>query len=299
MARKGIILAAGLGTRLHPMTLAVNKQLIPVYDKPMIYYALWVLIKAGARDIMLVTSEVDRPSFERLLGDGSHFGIHMNYKVQKIPNGLVDAFMQTKDFVAGDPCVLILGDNIFYGPGFPAMLEKASAKTVGATVFGSIVPDPERFGVASFDENGKVLTLEEKPKKPKSNCAVVGLYFLDGKAMEYGSELRKIIPADQEVSITDVNRRYMEQGTLNLEVFPEGFAWLDSGTHDSLLEASNYVARVEREEGHMICCPEEAAYRAGYLPLEKLKEYGEADKNNNYGRYLTRLYNEEVAKAKK
>lgn len=292
MARKGVILAAGLGTRLHPMTLAVNKQLIPVYDKPMIYYAIWVLIKAGVRDIMLVTSEVDKNSFERLLGDGSRFGIHMHYTVQYVPNGLVDAFVQTEDFIAGDPCVLILGDNIFYGSGFPAMLSKASAQTDGATVFGANVPDPERFGVASFNEEGKVLTLEEKPVHPKSNCAVVGLYFFDGKVMQYAHELRRQIPADKEVSITDVNRVYMEQGKLDLQVFPQGFAWLDSGTYDSLLEASNYVARVEREQGHMICCPEEAAYSAGFLALEKLREYGEADKNNNYGRYLTKLYHQ-------
>lgn len=290
MARKGIILAAGLGTRLHPMTLAINKQLIPVYDKPMIYYALWVLIKAGVKDIMLVTSPGDQASFEKLLGDGSHFGINMHYAVQEVPNGLVDAFMQAESFLAGDPCVLVLGDNIFYGPEFPKMLRHASEQTEGATVFGAIVPDPERFGVASFDENGKVLTLEEKPKQPKSNCAVVGLYFLDGKAPEYARELRKVIPADQEVSITDVNRRYMEQGFLNLIVFPKSFAWLDSGTHDSLLEASNYVAHAEKQAGHMICCPEEAACREGLLPLEKLKEYGEADSNNNYGRYLSALY---------
>ncbi len=292
MARKGVILAAGLGTRLHPITLAVNKQLVPVYDKPMVYYALWVLIKAGVRDVMIVSSPEARDSFEHLLGDGSHFGINMNYQVQEIPNGLVDAFMKAEDFIGGEPCVLILGDNIFYGPGFPALLEKASAKTSGATVFGSIVPDPERFGVASFDENGKVLTLEEKPKHPKSNCAVVGLYFFDGKVMDYARELRKVIPAEEEVSITDVNRLYMEQGELDLEVFPQGFAWLDSGTHDSLLEASNYMARMEREKGHMICCPEEAAFRAGFLGAEKLREYGEADKNNKYGQYLTRLYNE-------
>ncbi len=292
MARKGVILAAGLGTRLHPMTLAVNKQLIPVYDKPMIYYAIWVLIKAGVRDIMLVTSEVDKNSFERLLGDGSRFGIHMHYTVQYVPNGLVDAFVQTEDFIAGDPCVLILGDNIFYGSGFPAMLSKASAQMEGATVFGANVPDPERFGVASFNEEGKVLTLEEKPAHPQSNCAVVGLYFFDGKVMQYAHELRRQIPAEKEVSITDVNRVYMEQGKLDLQVFPQGFAWLDSGTYDSLLEASNYVARVEREQGHMICCPEEAAYSAGFLALEKLREYGEADKNNNYGRYLTKLYHQ-------
>ena len=192
MARKGVILAAGLGTRLHPMTLAVNKQLIPVYDKPMIYYAIWVLIKAGVRDIMLVTSEVDKNSFERLLGDGSRFGIHMHYTVQYVPNGLVDEFVQTEDFIAGDPCVLILGDNIFYGSGFPAMLSKASAQTDGATVFGANVPDPERFGVASFNEEGKVLTLEEKPAHPQSNCAVVGLYFFDGKVMQYNFAYRSI-----------------------------------------------------------------------------------------------------------
>ncbi len=296
MARKGVIVAAGLGTRLHPITLAVNKQLVPVYDKPMVYYALWVLIKAGVRDVMLVSSPDARQSFERLLGDGSHFGINMNYAVQEVPNGLVDAFLKAKDFVAGDPSLLILGDNIFYGPGFPALLEKASAKTVGATVFGSMVPDPERFGVASFDEKGKVLSLEEKPKQPKSNCAVVGLYFYDNKVMDYSSELIKDVPAGEELSITDVNRRYMELGELDLEVFPQGFAWLDSGTHESLLESANYIARMEREKGHMICCPEEAAYRAGYLPLEKLREYGIADKNNKYGKYLTRLYNEESQK---
>ena len=292
MARKGIVLTAGLGTRLHPMTLAVNKQLIPVYNKPMIYYAIWVLIKAGCRDIMLITSEADKSGFERLLGDGSHFGVNIQYRIQYVPNGLVDAFMQAEEFIAGDPCMLILGDNIFYGPGFPAMLAKAAAKTEGATVFGSIVPDPERFGVAEFDASGKVLSLEEKPKQPKSNCAVVGLYFFDGKVMQIAHELRKEIPADQEVSITDVNRRYMEAGTLDLQVFPAGFAWLDSGTYESLLEASNYVARVEREEGRIICAPEEAAFRAGFLPLEKLREYGEADKNNGYGQYMTRLYNE-------
>ena len=292
MARKGIVLTAGLGTRLHPMTLAVNKQLIPVYNKPMIYYAIWVLIKAGCRDIMLITSEADKAGFERLLGDGSHFGVNIQYRIQYVPNGLVDAFMQAEEFIAGDPCMLILGDNIFYGPGFPAMLAKAAAKTEGATVFGSVVPDPERFGVAETDASGKVLSLEEKPKQPKSNTAVVGLYFFDGKVMQIAHELRKVIPADQEVSITDVNRRYMEAGQLDLQVFPAGFAWLDSGTYESLLEASNYVARVEREEGRIICCPEEAAFRAGFLPLEKLREYGEADKNNGYGQYMTRLYNE-------
>jgi glucose-1-phosphate thymidylyltransferase len=292
MARKGVILTAGLGTRLHPITLAVNKQLIPIYDKPMIYYALWVLIKAGVRDVMIVSSEVDEPSFRRLFGDGSHFGLHMSYAVQKKPNGLVDAFLKAEDFLGGDPSVLILGDNVFYGPGFPALLQKASAKEQGATVFGSIVPDPERFGVAEFDKNGKVLSLEEKPAHPKSNCAVVGLYFFDGRVMEYARELRKVIPLDKEVSITDVNRRYMERGELDLEVFPQGFVWLDTGTHDSLLEASNYVAHTEREKGHMICCPEEAAYSAGWLDLERIREYSEADKNNNYGRALTKFYEE-------
>lgn len=292
MARKGVILAAGLGTRLHPMTLAVNKQLVPVYDKPMIYYAIWVLIQGGVRDIMLVTSEVDKASFERLLGDGSHFGIHMEYAVQKVPNGLVDAFMHAEDFIGGEPSTLILGDNIFYGPGFDDMLAKAGARTDGATVFGCIVPDPERFGVASFDENGRVLTLEEKPKQPKSNCAVVGLYFFDNRVMDFARELRKEIPADQEVSITDVNRRYMEEGKLNLEVFPENFAWLDSGTHDSLLEASNYIAGVQHKLGKMVCCPEEAAFRAGLIDAETIRQYGIADKNNNYGKYLTQLYNE-------
>ncbi len=290
MSRKGIILAAGLGTRLHPMTLAVNKQLIPVYDKPMIYYALWVLLEAGVKDVLLVTSAVDKESFIRLLGDGSRWGARVSYAVQVEPKGLVDAFMAAEDFIGGQPCMLILGDNIFYGPEFPEMLRKAAERRDGATVFGAIVKDPERFGVASFDAQGKVLTLEEKPRQPKSNCAVVGLYFYDGKVMDYARELRKQIPPDQEVSITDVNRLYMEKGTLNMQVFPEGFAWLDSGTHDSLLEASNYVAAVERREGRMICCPEEAAYRRGFLTAEQIREYGLADKNNNYGRYLTQLY---------
>lgn len=292
MARKGVILAAGLGTRLHPMTLAVNKQLIPVYDKPMIYFAMWVLIKADVRDIMLVTSETDKDSFERLLGDGSRFGIHIHYTIQHAPKGLVDAFIQAEDFIAGDPSVLLLGDNIFYGSGFPAMLSRASAQTDGAAVFGAIVPDPERFGVASFNKEGKILTLEEKPVHPKSNCAVVGLYFFDGKVLQYARELCRQVPAGQKVSITDVNRVYMKQGKLDLHVFPQGFAWFDTGTYDSLLEASNYVARIEREQGHMICCPEEAAYSAGFLALEKLREYGEADKNNSYGRYLIKLYNQ-------
>ncbi|MGI6074938.1 MAG: glucose-1-phosphate thymidylyltransferase RfbA [Pyramidobacter sp.] len=292
MARKGIILTAGLGTRLRPVTLAINKQLVPIYDKPMVYYPLWSLLKAGVRDILLVCSERDVPSFRSLLGDGSRFGIHVSYEVQRAPLGLVDAFMAAESFVAGDPCVLILGDNVFYGPGFPALLQKASARERGATVFGARVHDPERFGVAEVDEAGKVLSLEEKPSHPKSNCAVVGLYFFDGKVMDYAKELRRVIPPDREVSITDVNRRYMEQGELHLEVLPQGFVWLDTGTHDSLLEASNYVARVEREKGHMICCPEEAAYSEGWLDAEKIKEYGEADSNNIYGRYLTKFYNE-------
>lgn len=292
MARKGIILTAGLGTRLHPVTLAVNKQLIPIYDKPMVYYPLWALMKAGVRDILLVSSERDIPSFRNLLGDGSRLGIRVSYEVQRSPLGLVDAFMTAEDFVAGDPCVLILGDNVFYGPGFPALLQKASAAERGATVFGACVPDPERFGVAEVDETGKVVSLEEKPARPKSNCAVVGLYFFDGKVMDYARELRRATPADREVSITDVNRRYMERRELTLEVLPQGFVWLDTGTHDSLLEASNYVARVEREKGHMICCPEEAAYREGWLDAEKIRQYGEADSNNIYGRYLTKFYNE-------
>ncbi|MDY3868110.1 MAG: glucose-1-phosphate thymidylyltransferase RfbA [Pyramidobacter sp.] len=290
MSRKGVVLAAGLGTRLHPMTKAVNKQLIPVYDKPMIYYALWVLLEAGVRDIMLVTSEDARESFVRLLGDGSRWGARIVCAVQPEPKGLVDAFMHAEDFIAGDPSMLVLGDNMFYGEGLADMLHRAAARQEGATVFGARVKDPERFGVASFDANGRVLTLEEKPKQPKSDCAVVGLYFYDGRVMDYAKALRARTDADKEVSITDVNRMYMEQGALSLNVFPEGFAWLDSGTHDSLLEAANFVAETQRRLGRMICCPEEAAWRQGFISAQKLREYGAADANNIYGRYLTQLF---------
>lgn len=286
MTSKGIILAGGAGSRLYPITMSTSKQLLPVYDKPMIYYPLSVLMLAGIRDILIITTPEDRDSFRRLLGDGSQWGISLSYEIQPSPGGLAQAFLIGKSFIAGDPCALILGDNLFYGQGFTDVLKKATEPRQGATVFGYPVRDPERYGVVEFDSAGKVLSLEEKPKSPKSNYAVVGLYFYDETVAERAEKLTP--SARGELEITDLNRTYLEDGVLSVELLGRGFAWLDTGTYDSLLEAASFVATIQNRQGMMISCPEEIAWRRGYLSDEALFAAGKKLKNE-YGRYLANL----------
>lgn len=287
---KGIILAGGSGTRLHPVTKGVSKQLLPVYDKPMIYYPLSVLMLAGIQEILIITTPEDQVNFFNVLGDGSQFGIDLSYAIQAEPKGLAQAFTIGRNFIGNDRVALVLGDNIFYGQGFSPKLKEAAAREEGATLFGYQVMDPERFGVVAFDKEGKVTSLEEKPKKPKSNYAVTGLYFYDNQVVELAKDVR---PSDRgELEITDLNRMYLEQSTLQVELLGRGFAWLDTGTHDSLLEAGQFVQTIEHRQGFKIACIEEIAFNQGWLTASELLQRGELQKKNSYGQYLLNLVRE-------
>lgn len=284
---KGIILAGGSGTRLYPLTMVTSKQLLPIYDKPMIFYPLATLMLAGIRNILIISTPQDLPNFERLLGDGSHYGLHLSYKVQPSPNGLAQAFILGEEFIAGDPCAMILGDNIFYGAGFTQHLKKEAALQNGATVFGYYVDDPERFGVIEFDQAGKAVSIEEKPKQPKSNYAVTGLYFYDSHVCEYAKQVRP--SARGELEITDLNRMYLEKGNLNVVTLGRGYAWLDTGTVDSLFAASEFVRAVETRAGIHISMPEEIAYVNGWIDKEMLAESAKKYGKSPYGQYLMKV----------
>ena len=281
---KGIILAGGSGTRLYPLTRVTSKQLLPIYDKPMIYYPLSVLMDAGIRDILIISTPTDTPRFQELLGDGESFGLHLQYAVQPSPDGLAQAFLIGEEFIGGEPVAMILGDNIFAGRGFREILKKAVAKEHGATVFGYYVDDPERFGIVEFDGTGKAISIEEKPEKPKSNYCVTGLYFYDNKVVEYAKSLK---PSKRgELEITDLNRIYLEKGELDVALLGQGFTWLDTGTHESLVDATNFVCTIETHEHRKIACLEEIAYRNGLISREKVLEAYELLKKNEYGKYL-------------
>ena len=281
---KGIILAGGSGTRLYPLTMVTSKQLLPIYDKPMIYYPLSVLMRAGIKDILIISTPQDTPRFQDLLKDGSQFGISLSYKVQPSPDGLAQAFIIGGDFIGNDTASMILGDNIFYGHGFADKLKKASSLTKGATIFGYYVDDPERFGIVEFDKSGKAISIEEKPEKPKSNYCVTGLYFYDNEVVSYAKSLK---PSKRgELEITDLNRIYLENGTLNVELLGAGFTWLDTGTHESLVEATNFVKTIEDHQHRKIACLEEIAYRNKWIDDNKMLEAYETYKKNEYGRYL-------------
>ena len=289
--RKGIILAGGAGTRLYPATTVVCKQLLPVYDKPMIYYPLSTLMLAGIREILIISTPEATPLFRALLGDGSRIGLRLSYKVQEVPNGLAQAFVLGRDFIGDDPVCLILGDNLFHGQSFGKML-RAADRAPGATVFGYYVRDPERFGVVSFDDKGKAVTIEEKPTQPKSNYAVTGLYFYDNDVVRIAADLKP--SARGEYEITDVNRVYLEQGRLNVKLLGRGFAWLDTGTHDSLLEAANYVRTVQSCQGLRVACVEEIAWRMGFIDAPRLRAAADALGKSSYGEYLHELLDREV-----
>jgi glucose-1-phosphate thymidylyltransferase len=290
--RKGIILAGGSGTRLHPATLAISKQLLPVYDKPMVYYPLSTLMLAGIRDILLISTPQDTPRFEQLLGDGSQWGISIQYAVQPSPDGLAQAFTIGADFIGDHPSALVLGDNIFYGHDFQRLLSNADSRRTGATVFAYHVHDPERYGVAEFDAAGRVISLQEKPLQPLSNYAVTGLYFYDNQVVELARDLKP--SARGELEITDLNRLYLEREQLGVQIMGRGFAWLDTGTHDSLLEASHYIATLEKRQGLKVACPEEIAYRNGWIDASALEKLATPLAKNGYGQYLLGLLGEKV-----
>lgn len=290
MKRKGIILAGGSGTRLYPATIAVSKQLLPVYDKPMIYHPLSTLMLAGIQDILIISTPRDTPQFEQLLGDGTQWGLEIQYAIQNSPDGLAQAFLIGEDFINHDPCALILGDNIFHGHDLHHLLNSAVIRTEGASVFAYHVHDPERYGVVEFDTHGKVLSLEEKPKAPKSNYAVTGLYFYDQHVVELA---KKLMPSPRgELEITDLNQLYLEQGKLNVEIMERGYAWLDTGTHESLLDASQFIATLEHRQGLKVACPEEIAYRQQWIDAEKMQQLATTMLKNGYGKYLLQILKE-------
>lgn len=287
LARKGIVLAGGSGTRLHPVTRAVSKQLLPVYDKPMIYYPLSVLMLAGIRDILVISTPDDLPAYKKLLGDGENFGIRLSYSEQPRPEGLAQAFIIGEEFIGSDPVTLVLGDNIFYGQGFSPKLKAAAEQTIGATVFGYEVHDPERYGIVEFDAKGKAISIEEKPKRPKSRFAVTGLYFYDNGVVDIAKSIKP--SARGELEITCVNRRYLEEGLLCVELLGRGHTWLDTGTHDSLLEASMFVKTIEHHQGFKVACLEEIGFHNGWLSPEDIRERSQQMVNTGYGRYLAQL----------
>ena len=291
-ARKGIILAGGSGTRLHPATLAISKQLLPVYDKPMVYYPLSTLMLAGIRDILLISTPQDTPRFEAMLGDGSRWGLNLSYCVQPSPDGLAQAFILGRQFVGNQPSALVLGDNIFYGHSFQTILERASSRDSGSTVFAYHVNDPERYGVVEFNRERRAISIEEKPQAPKSNYAVTGLYFYDNQVCDIAAGIRP--SARGELEITTVNAQYLAQGQLNVEIMGRGYAWLDTGTHDSLLEAGQFIATLEKRQGLKVACPEEIAYRAGWISATELEAQAQPMLKNGYGQYLMQVLRERV-----
>ena len=292
MQRKGIILAGGSGTRLHPATLAISKQLLPVYDKPMVYYPLSTLMLAGMREVLVISTPQDTPRFQALLGDGSKWGMNLSYCVQPSPDGLAQAFILGKQFVGGAPSALVLGDNIYYGHDFAALLARAQARTSGATVFAYHVHDPERYGVVEFDANKRALSIEEKPKAPKSNYAVTGLYFYDEQVCDIAASIKP--SARGELEITTVNERYLHQNQLDVEIMGRGYAWLDTGTHDSLMEAGQFIATLEKRQGLKVACPEEIAYRAGWINAAQMEALAAPMLKNSYGQYLMQVLREKA-----